>query len=248
MSDDAHTATQDGSPLLTAIMNLSKYHREHEKYYAVAPREQAVALQRHARALLALADRWSSTEPTPRTPLSGFEGAPDLNAAVATQLDGILFMEGEGEPAEIVKLKRDLRLMADDAVAIGAWLASAMEASWTAAESLLDLGDLADVLGERHRIIANDWQAASLSTLVGKLLHRAVAILDLVDFEPADLRRDLAGDHVSAKRLYSAAEMVGHAADVLSESAALDGDNERRWRVFRARVRQLLTSGESAGA
>ena len=41
------TATH--SPLLDAVLNLSRYHREHEKFYATAPRERAVALQRHAR-------------------------------------------------------------------------------------------------------------------------------------------------------------------------------------------------------
>ena len=98
MPHETSNTPSDASPLLTAIMNLSKFHREHEKYYASAPREQAVVLQRHARALLALADRWSTATPTPRRPLSAFEGTPDLNATVAIQLDGILFMEGEGDP------------------------------------------------------------------------------------------------------------------------------------------------------
>ena len=154
-------------------------------------------------------------------------------------------MEGEGEPAEIAKLKRDLRLLSEDAAATGEWLAAAMEASWAAAESLLDIDELADVLGERHRIIANDWQAALLSGLVAKLLRRAVDILDRIAFDPTHLRQDLAGTNVSAKRLYSAAEIVSHAADVLSDSAALDGDNERRWRVFRGRVRTLLTTSDA---
>ncbi len=174
MPEETATDRHDSSPLLAAIMNLSKYHREHEKYYASAPREQAVALQRHARSLLALADRWSTTTPMPRTASNPFEGAPDLNAAVAMQLDGILFMEGSGEPAEIVRLKRDLRLTSDDAAATGEWLEAAMESSWVEAELLLDVPELADVLGERHRIIANDWQAALLSGLVAKLLRRAV--------------------------------------------------------------------------
>ena len=244
--ESTNMADGPSSPLLAAIMNLSKYHREHEKYYASAPREQAVVLQRHARSLLALADRWSTTAPMPRTASNPFEGAPDLNAAVAMQLDGILFMEGSGEPAEIARLKRDLRLTADDAAATGEWLEAAMASSWAAAESLLDVRELADVFGERHRIIANDWQAALLSGLVAKLLRRAVEILDRVGFDPADLRKDLAGASVSAKLLYSAAEIVGHAADLLSDSAALDGDNERRWRVFRGRVRELVATNDTS--
>jgi hypothetical protein len=232
------------SPLLTTVMNLSQFHREHEKYYASAPREQAIVLQRHARSLLALADRWMTTTPLAREPLSPFEGAPDLNAAVAVQLDGILFMEGEGEPSEIGKLKRDLHALADDAAETGAWLATAMEASWAVAKSLLDVRELADVLGERHRVIANDWQAAALSSLVGRLLQRSVEILDRVDFSPAGLRRDIADQHASAKLLYSTAEIISHAADLLSDSAGFDNDNERRWRVFRARVREIVTNSD----
>ena len=180
-----------------------------------------------------------------RTVLSPFEGAPDLNAGAAVQLDGVLFMEGEGEPAEITRLKRDLMTVAGDAAEIGEWLSSAMEASWAMAGSLVELDGLADVLGERHRIIANDWQAASLGALAGKIVARAVDVLDRINFTPAALRADLAGEGLSARRLYSAAEMLNHAADLYSESAGLDNDNERRWRVFRARVLELLASSHA---
>ena len=91
---------------------------------------------------------------------SPYEGAPDLNAPAALQLDGVLFMEGEGEPGEITHLKRDLRTFADDASGAGEWLATAMQSSWDLAVVLLDLDELADMLGERHRIIANNWQGA----------------------------------------------------------------------------------------
>jgi len=237
---DDNDALKAAAPLLEAIVNLSRYHREHETFSASAPREPAVQLQRHARALLALADQWSAAAPAARTALSPFEGAPDLNAGAAVQLDGVLFMEGEGEPAEITHLKRDLRTVAADAAEIGEWLSSAMEASWAMAGALVELDGLAEVLGERHRIIANDWQAASLSNLAGRIVGRVVDVLDRIDFSPAALRADLAGERVSARRLYSAAEMLNHAADLYSESAGLDNDNERRWRVFRARVLELL--------
>ena len=57
-------STQTGDPalpLLDAMLNLTAFHREHEKFYPSSPREQAVALQRHSRALHALADRWIVT-------------------------------------------------------------------------------------------------------------------------------------------------------------------------------------------
>jgi hypothetical protein len=121
------------SQLLHAIANLAMFHREHEKFYASAPREQAVSLQRHARTLQALADTWTTTEPAHPTPFSPYEGAPDLNAPAALQLDGVLFMEGENEPAELGRLTRDLRSVAADSLAAGEWLASAMSASWEVA-------------------------------------------------------------------------------------------------------------------
>ena len=236
----AAAAPQRGNPLLEAVLNLAKFHRDHEKFYSSSPREQAVVLQRHARTLQALADRWTTVEPSTRTVLSPFEGAEDLNAPDAIQLDGVLFLEGEGEPPEITHLIRDLRTLADDAQASGEWLAAAMQASWDMATALVAIDELADVMGERHRIIANDWQAAHLTTLAGRLLLRAAEMLERVDFSPAALRADLAGLRVSAARLYSAAEIIGHAADLCCDSAGAEHDSERRWRVFRARVDEVV--------
>jgi len=247
MNDNvAATTSGPHAPLLRAIMNLAAYHRDHEKFYAAAPRDQAIDLQRHARTLQALADRWTTTKPSQPTPLSPFQGADDLNESAALQLDGVLFMEGEGEPAEITRLKRDLRTVADDSLQTGQWLASAMQASWDVAAALLDLDDLADLVGDRHRIIANDWQAANMSTLAGRLLLRAVDVrapvdvLEHVDFSPAALRADLTDVRASPRRLYSTAELTTRAADLLSDSAGLVNDNERRWRGFRVRVEQLV--------
>jgi len=102
-------------------------------------------------------------------------------------------MEGEGEPPEITNLIRDLRTTADDFVGTGEWLANAMQASWDVAAVLIDIDGLADVLGERHRIIANGWLAADVSAFIARLLHRAADILDHIDFIPAAVRVDLAG-------------------------------------------------------
>jgi len=230
-------------PLLEAVLNLTRVHREHEEYWSESPREQAVVLQRHARSLLALADRWSSAEPSRRTALSPFEGADDLNAPVATQLDGVLFLEGEGRPPEITRIVRELRTQGEDALVIGDWLTQAMQASWDMAVALLAVDGLADVMGERHRIIANDWHTASLTTLSGRLLLRAADILDGLDLTPAALRTDLAGTRRSARMLYSVAELVGHAADLISEGAGIQHDSERRWRVFRERVAAEVVAG-----
>jgi hypothetical protein len=224
---------------LEAVLNLSRFHREHEKFYATSPREVAVTLQRHARTLQALADRWMRIAPTCREPFSPYEGADDLNDAAAIQLDGVLFMEGEGRPAEISGLIRDLRMRAEGYAATGQWLANAMRASWALGATLIDAEGLADVLGERHRIIANDWLAADMSSLVARILERAADMLDHVDFTPSALRTDLAGNRRTPRLLYSAAELINRAADLSSESAGLVNDNERRWRVFRQAVTEI---------
>jgi hypothetical protein len=229
---------------LAAVVNLSRFHREHEQFYASNPREQAVALQRHERALLALADRWSHVEVSSRPALNPFEGAEDLNSSTATQLDGVLFMEGEGEPVEMERMRSDLRRAATDFAATGEWLASAMTSSWDIAATLIDIEQLGDLLGERHRIIANDWQAANMTTLAGRVLQRAAEMLDAIDFSPASLRDDLSGDRVTPPRLYSIAEMIGHAADLSSDAAGAERDSERRWRTFRTRVQDVVDQKE----
>ncbi len=236
------TSPSSLTPLLTAMLNMSGFHREHEKFYSTSPREQAVVLQRHSRTLHALADQWTATPPDHHTVFSPYEGAPDLNAAVALQLDGVLFMEGQGEPGEISHLKRDLRMFADDASGAGEWLVTAMQSSWDMATVLFDIEPLADLLGERHRIIANNWQGASMMSLAGRILARAAELLDRVDFSPGAIRADLASENVSARRLYSAAEMIDHAADLFSDFAGIVHDNERRWRVFRARIEQIVAA------
>ena len=238
------TGLAGNGPLLHAILNLTTFHREHEKFYASSPRELAVALQRHARTLQALADQWAGTQPSSRSVLSPYEGTEDLNSAAALQLDGVLFMEGEDRPPELTHLIRDLRAAAADQAGIGEWLGQAMQASWDMAATLAGIGGLAGVLGERHRIIANDWQAAGMTVLLGRILDRAADILELVDFTPQALRADLAGERLSAARLYSAAELISHAADLCCDSAGLVHDNVRRWRLVGQQVSEVLAAAD----
>ncbi len=228
--------------LLLLIDNLARFHREHEEYYSQAPLRQAGELQARSRVLKALADRWSEVTVGERASSVGFTGAEDLNAPGLVAESGVLFMEGEGEPAELQRLKREVRQVADDAEQTGAWLAQAMEQAWEIAGSLAIYPALADLLGERHRIISNDWQSAALQSLIARLLRRALDVLTEVDFAPAALRADLTGERRSPAYLHSASELLDRAADLMAESAMLVHDNERRWRVFRARVRELQST------
>ncbi len=64
-----------------------------------------------------------------------------------------------------------------------------MAASWEVAAGFLPYDELADLFGERHRIIANDWQAASMGQLAGRVVLRALDILDTVELTPEALRQ-----------------------------------------------------------
>lgn len=230
---EGNTPPGSGDPLIESALNLSRFHREHEKYYSAAPLEDAVGLQRTSRALMALAERWSRVEPGGRSAASPFAGAEDLNDERAIETAGILFMEGEGEPAEIGRIKRDLRTTAASLEEGGVWLATAMEQAWAVAAQLTRYPQLADLLGERHRIVANDWQSAELQRLIGRLLLRSADLLDVIDFSPAALRADL---RTPARYLFSVSELLDRAVDLTTQSAALVHDNQRRWRVFRERA------------
>ena len=232
-----------GGGLLAIAANLSRYHREHEKYYSEAPLTDAISLQRAARSLIALAERWSTAQPAAEPAPSPFAGATDLNDERAIESSGVLFMEGGGEPAEIARIRSDLLAIAASGEQSGAWLASAMEASWAMAEALLEYPQLADLLAERHKIIGNNWQNACTAQLAARCLRRAVAIMEKIDFSPAWLRRDLAGERTAPAYLYSAAELINHAADLSAASSVLTHENERRWRVFHDRVSQIAGSG-----
>jgi hypothetical protein len=226
--------------VLEAILNQSRVHKEHERFYSSSPLETALRLQRHARTLQALADRWTIAEPASHRVLSPYEGADDLNSEAAVALDGALFLEGEGRPAEITAMIGELRVDADGFLAGGQWLATAMQAAWDGAAAVLDVNGLADVLGERHRIITNDWLAAHMQSLIGQMLARAADMLEHIDLTPAALRADLAGARVTPPRVHSAAEVISRAADLCCESSRLVHDNERRWRVFRERVNEVV--------
>ncbi|MFJ5806594.1 hypothetical protein [Streptomyces sp. NPDC093093] len=235
--DEAQHTPPDS--LLQVIDNLARFHREHEKYYSQAPLRQAAELQARSRALKSLADWWSDVEASEQTSPIAFAGTEDLNAPGLVAESGILFMEGEDEPAELRKMKREIGMLAEDAEQAGAWLAQAMEQAWEIAGRLAAYPALADLLGERNRIIANDWQSAGLQTLVARLLRRALDLLARVDFSPAALRADLRGGRKAPAYLYSASELFDRAADLMAESAMLVHENERRWRMFRARIREL---------
>ncbi|MGD2250502.1 MAG: hypothetical protein PVF58_19060 [Candidatus Methanofastidiosia archaeon] len=226
---------------IETILNLSKYHREHEKYYSWAPLDQAIKLQHSSQILKTFADKWKDTIIKEKDTHNRYTGCEDLNEPSTIQHNGVLFMEGEDEPPEISRLKRDIKILADDFNETSKWLSEAMESSWEIAGTLVKIPELAEVLGERHRIIINDWEAAKLSLLISHLIMRALDILEEIDFSPEAIRTTLKGkgNRTISEYLYSSSELIDRAADLASTSAMLVHDNERRWRVFRAKILEM---------
>lgn len=119
-----------------------------------------------------------------------------------------------------------------------------MSTAWDMLEALLSYPELADLLAERHRIVSNDWQCASMADLIARNLERAVAILGRVDFTTAALRADLTANRVVPRYIFSVSEMLNFAADLTARSAVLTHENERRWRIFHERVDQILGAAD----
>jgi hypothetical protein len=248
------TAPETNRPaaMLDTILNLSHYHREHELFYSRAPLEVAVKLQVVSRALKALALKWQAGAghqdhgASSSNPAARYTGCDDLNESSVIDALGILFMEGEGKPAELSKLEQDLKATADEHEQGGRWLDEAMNGSWESAEALIPLRPLAGVLGDRHRIIVNNWQMAANSRLIAQLLRRAVDLLTAIELEPATIRADLAASRTCPDYVLAAAEVIDTAADLSAKAALLVHDSEPRWRRFRDRVEDL--AGGAAGS
>jgi len=227
------------------IENLSRFHREHEKFYAKQPLEQAIEIQEFSLILKTLADKWLKVEPKRISGKNPFMGSEDLNKLSTIQYNGLLFMEGEGEPVELKRYIRDIKTIADDFMETGTWLSKAMKQSWKTAIPLIKIQPFGSVLGERHRIILNDWQAARLSQLVAELINRSIEILESLEFTKDKIREDLSGPKFYPEYIYSAAELLDRAADLASQSAVLVHDNERRWRVFRKKLFEVSQRNSS---
>jgi hypothetical protein len=228
------------------IGNLAEFHREHEKFYSQAPLQDAVELEAKSRILKALAGHWRDFRPEIEPLRSPLAGAEDLNPPGLSAERGVLFMEGGREPTEISSLRRDLERLASGVEETGDWLAKAMEQAWQVAAALVEYPVLAGVLGERHQIMVSDWLAADMQAMIGRVLRRAIALLTMIDFSPPALRADLEGNGDAVPYLLSASELIDRAADLLTASATLVHENERRWRVFAERVEEIRSESERA--
>ena len=163
--------------------------------------------------------------PTDHPAGNPYAGAQDLNAPGLTGETGVLFMEGEASQPTSTSSSGP-RQTAKDMKAASVWLARAMEQSWGIAGAAALSRPLPTSSVERHRIIANDWQAAELQGLIARLLHRA---LDLRHSRPLARRSAFDPPLIAPHRLsLLRLELIDHATDLMAESAILVHDNERR--------------------
>jgi hypothetical protein len=231
-------------PDLGVLDNIATYHREHERYYTWQKMEMAADVSREANRLKVVADVWLAGDggaPSGATDFSDpryqAAGCEDLNARSAIAGIGVLFMEGQGEPAEIRTLKAKLRGLSFGLTSTGQWLGEKMDAAWER-EAVLLTPELIDAAVPRFQTILTNWRGARDTLLVGKLFALAVDCLDRIDYAPAALRRDR---KTAGRFLRTAGWILDQAARLLATSGAELAENDQRWTEYRdvlARVRK----------
>jgi hypothetical protein len=211
--------------------NIAIYHREHERYYSWRSMLDAADICREANRLKTIGSLWIDEAPV-APPESDFSdprmqaaGCVDLNALRAIAGIGILFMEGEKEPAEITGIKEKLRAMGPAWKGTGRWLAEKMDAAWSRESFLLEV-DPREAAKSRLEIIVTNSRISRQMSLAGRLLEIAADIVDALDFRPAAVR---ANRTASGKRLLQAAWTLDLVAQLAARGAADLSENEMRW-------------------
>jgi hypothetical protein len=221
-----------GNPVDEATRrNIAIYHREHERYYSWRSMLDAADICREANRLKTIGSLWADEAPA-AAPEADFSdprmqaaGCVDLNALRAIAGIGILFMEGENEPAEITGIRQKLRAMGANWQRTGQWLAEKMDAAWSREFFLLEEGPRV-AAESRFGIIVTNMRVSRQMSLSGHLLEAAADILGAIDFRPAAVR---ANRTTSGARLLQAAWMLDAVAQLVAREAADLSENEMRW-------------------
>jgi hypothetical protein len=241
-SNDSASASA-GLSHIDVLDNIAIYHREHERYYTVYKYERAAELAREANKLKVIADVWrSDRRPLPHLadtdfarPAFGAAGCDDLNPLHAVASIGILFMEGQSEPAELRTLKAKLGALGGGSIQAGEWLAGMMAAAWSRESVLLD-ERFTDAAQARYRTIATNWTGSLDTILMGGLLVLAVGHLSAIDFAPGAVR---ARKIESAQTLSLAAAILGLAANLEAMSGVDLSGNDECWTRYRRELHAL---------
>jgi hypothetical protein len=218
-------------PEIAILRNIASFHREHERYYTWHQANTAADLFREANRIKAVATTWLD-DPLSASLAGDFDdprfttaGCRDLNAIRTIGSIGILFMEGEQEPAEFLALKGKLGSLGTNSARSGRWLADKMEQAWIR-EAWLLRDDWIAAAEPRFGTIMTNWRGARQLELAGRCATIALAIIGSLDLKPAGVRSDPRG---SGRRLLDAAWMLDCAAQVTARSAVDLADNDSRW-------------------
>jgi hypothetical protein len=221
---------------LEGLVAVARWHREHERFHSMNALQDAADLRRDSNALKVLARRWleiRDTEPAsfPVTdPLFRAAGCEDLNDLGGVATTGVLFMEGESEPAELTQMKQKLAGMAAGLDHWSAWLAEKMEPAWER-ESVLLTTSLTSAAQPRFATLARTTRTGAALGLVARLLHTSVTAIAARPLVPQVVRDDPAG---SAQRLLAASWLLDEASSVLAETAADLARSDPDWTAYLA--------------
>jgi hypothetical protein len=227
----APLCTVEQPPDMAILRNIASFHREHERYYTWYKANEAAELFREANRIKAIATAWlddqlpASLAGDFRDPRFAATGCCDLNAIRAIGSIGILFMEGEQEPSELLAIKGKLSAMGTHSARSGKWLADKMEHAWTR-ESWVLRDDWIEAAGPRFGTIIANWRGARHLELAARCATIALEIINGLDLKPAGIRGDL---RRSGRRLLDAAWTIDCAAQVIGRSASDLSENDGRW-------------------
>lgn len=239
--------------VIEGMLAVARYHREHERFHSMNALQQAADLRRDSNALKVVAQRWlRAAEAAPSSidysdPRFRAVGCEDLNDPAAIATTGILFMEGEPEPRELVQLKMKLFGMSEGLGRVSAWLAEKMDAGWER-ESALLTPELASAAQPRFAALTHTTLAGLKLGVVSRLLKAALATLGAGELVPAAIRKDLRG---SAQLMLAASWLLDEASSVLAEQATDIARSDPEWTAYieELEARETkLTLGRATGA
>lgn len=224
MSNIGDTAkSRDRNAAIGGMLDVARYHREHERFHSMNGLETAMDLRRDANALKMLAERWMMPDKAEASAAVDYQdesfraaGCADLNDRTAVAATGILFMEGESEPQEMLQVKGRLRGVSMGLAAASQWLSQKMDAAWARERALLT-PELVDAVHPRFMALTRTTLTGAKLGVVARLLDVAAAALDGQDLTPPGIRKDRQG---AGRLLLTTSWFIDRAAALLAEQAA----------------------------
>ena len=238
---------------LDGMLQVARFHREHERFHSMKGLQDAADLRRESNALKVLADTWfraagRESSETARVDYQRAEfraaGCEDLSDPVAVATTGILFMEGEQEPRELVQLQFKLAGMAEGLGRASEWLGEKMVAGFER-ESVLLTPELARAARPRFMALKRTSMTAAKFGVISRLLRAALGALQAVELKPAAIRKDLEG---AAELMRTASWLLDAAAALLAEQAADLAFSDVDWTTYVAELEAVRRSRAEGAA